>query len=30
VENVFARDDTKPNEGNNESMEKRFKEKHFL
>jgi hypothetical protein len=25
VENAFARDDTKPNEGNNKSMEKRFK-----
>ncbi len=30
VENVFARDDTKPNGKNNESMEKRFKEKHFF
>ncbi len=25
VENVFATDDTKPNEGNNESVEKKFK-----
>jgi hypothetical protein len=30
VKNIFAREDTKSNEGNNESMEKRFKEKHFF